>query len=538
MNKKLLYSFLLAAASMQGIQSIHAQTAKELSNIYQDLNLFADPMATQLQKGVTLTKISKIKDPQLKEVAQQLLQNKYSSEYRLANYEALLSPSVLGQQLAIGDGYSKYENITGVYLPIGKQLILVDHIPAGQAVNLVVPNWERRAPEGLADPTKDPNGWGLHKQVFTLRNGVNLVDIQHYGGLAYVDYFVEDQDGQAPVTVHFVGAAVNGYFDNAKHNNADWDRLLENSVYPVLDAKGAHIQIAYPKEALKKYAAGRGHDLINNYDSLVYRQHRLMGLEKYNKVPTNKVLARVNYNYYMFRDGDGVAYMGAKPGYAMGMVTNPDVVIKGDPCWGFSHEVGHVHQLRPYFNWGGLGEVSNNLFSLYVTRSFGNKTRVSDQNNFVKAKADIIDKGISFLQDPDVFNRLIPFWQLQLYFEGPGQNPGFYPDLFEAFRMQSAAEQGKRTGRGRGDWASDRLAASNPAVYQLNFVLKACEVSKVDLTDFFDKYGFFYVGQLEYDDYGKYKYDMTAAMVRECKAAIAAMGLAKPKVDITSMRDL
>jgi len=74
--------------------------------------------------------------------------------------------------------------------------------------------------------------------------------------------------------------------------------------------------------------------------------------------------------------------MGAKVGYAMKMVVTPESVIKGDPCWGFSHEVGHVHQTRPMFNWGGLGEVSNNLFSLYVTRSFGNKTRVSEQNNF------------------------------------------------------------------------------------------------------------------------------------------------------------
>ncbi len=149
-----------------------------------------------------------------------------------------------------------------------------------------------------------------------------------------------------------------------------------------MDAKGEHIQTAYPIEALKQYAYGKGVELIRNYDSLVYRQHRLMGLEKYNKVPKNRILARVNYNYYMFRDGDGVAYMGAKVGYAMKMVVTPESVIKGDPCWGFSHEVGHVHQTRPMFNWGGLGEVSNNLFSLYVTRSFGNKTRVSEQNNF------------------------------------------------------------------------------------------------------------------------------------------------------------
>src|SRR5690606_39283242 len=98
-----------------------------------------------------------------------------------------------------------------------------------------------------------------------------------------------------------------------------------------------------------------------------------------------------NYNYYMFRDRDGVAYMGDKVGYVMAMVVDPESVISGDPCWSFSHEVGHVHQTRPMFNWGGLGEVSNNLFSLYVMRSFGNDSRIKAQGNFEKARATIID---------------------------------------------------------------------------------------------------------------------------------------------------
>src|SRR5690606_30070416 len=131
--------------------------------------------------------------------------------------------------------------------------------------------------------------------------------------------------------------------------------------------------------------------------------------------------------------------------------------------------------------WGGLGEVSNNLFSLYVTRSFGNPTRISEQNNYEKSRESIINRGISFLQDDDVFNRLVPFWQLQLYFEGQGKNPGFYPDLFEAFRRQAEASQ-PACRRGC-NWASYRLSGErNPAVHQFNFIYTACEVSKVDIS--------------------------------------------------------
>ena len=259
-----------------------------------------------------------------------------------------------------------------------------------------------------------------------------------------------------------------------------------------------------------------------------------MGLIKHNRVPSNKILSRVNYNYYMFRDGDGVAYMGAKPGYAMSMVVDPASVIKGDPCWGFSHEVGHVHQTRPYLSWGGLGEVSNNIYSLYVTTSFGNKSRLSEQKNYKTARESIYGKGKSYLQDPDVFNRLVPFWQLQLYFAGKGNNPNFYPDLFERFREQAAKDANQRKKGRRGNYME---RGQNPAVYQLNFVKTVCEIGKVDLTDFFDNYGFFYVGQLEYDDYGNFKYEMTQTMVDECKAAIRQMNLPKPVVDLSLLED-
>lgn len=356
------------------------------------------------------------------------------------------------------------------------------------------------------------------------------------GGLAYIDFYSDEPQKENSIQVHFVAGKVNGFFDVGKNNNNDWNKLIDNAVYPVIDAKGRHIQIAYPVEACKKYAYGKGVELIANYDSLVYRQHRILGLIKYNRVPDNHILARVNHNYYMFRDGDGVAYMGTDPGNAMALVVDPARVVKGDPCWGFSHEVGHVHQLRPYLNWGGLGEVSNNIFSLYGTTSFGNKSRISEQKNYQKARDSIIARKICYLQDNDVFNRLIPFWQLQLYFTGAGNNPDFYPDLFEAFRKQGNAERAAQRGgrRSNGGWG-DR--GNNPVPYQLNFVKTACEVSKTDLTEFFDQYGFFYVGQFEFGDYGNYKYELTREMADKTKADIKAMNLPKPQVDLTKLED-
>lgn len=513
-------TLMLASCFVGNAQSFDAKT------IEQDLKIFDTPMAKSLKKGVKKKAIERIQTPELKALAVSLREGAYNFDFRLATYQAILSPIALGEELRIGNGYSNYENITGVYLSKGQHVILVSNIAEGKKVELVVPNWNRRAPEGI-DPTKDPNGWGIAKRSFPLKNGVNVLDVTEWDGLAYIDYYSNEPEKENLIEVHFLTGKVNGYFDISKHTLEDWKRMLDQAVYPIFDARGKHIQVAYPVESFKKYAYEKGIELISNYDSLVYRQHRIMGLVKYGRVPQNRILARVNYNYYMFRDGDGVAYMGVKPGYAMAMVVDPARVVKGDPCWGFSHEVGHVHQLRPYLNYGGLGEVSNNIFSLYVTTSFGNKSRISEQKNYEKARLSIIDNGICYLQDKDVFNRLVPFWQLQLYFAGVGGNSDFYPDLQEVFRNQEPLPG--ETGQGRGN---DMVAE-----YQLNFVKKACEVSQTDLTDFFEKYGFFWVGEFEMDDYGKYVYRMTPEMVEACKKEIKAMNLPQPKVDISTLED-
>lgn len=497
-------------------------------SIEKDLSHFNSPLALGLKKGIKKSDIEKIENSQLREAALSMLNKNYNLNYRAATYRAILKPEILGGQLVIGDGYSKYENITGIYLQKGENLLLVDGIAVGKTINLLVPNWNRRAPEGI-EPTKDPAGWGIVRKIFPLKNGVNIITLSDFDGLAYLAYFSDKPENEKPVQLHFVNAKVNGYFDITKHTDKDWNQLIDNAVYPVIDAIGRHIQIAYPAADCKKYAYGRGLELISNYDSLIRRQHRILGLEKFKRVPKNKILSRVNYNYYMFRDGDGVAYMGTNPGNAMPLVVDPARVIKGDLCWGFSHEVGHVHQTRPYFNWGGLGEVSNNVFSLYNTTSFGNKSRISEQKNYESARKEIIEKRISYLQDKDVFNRLVPFWQLQLYFNSVGKQPDFYPNLFEAFRRQ-----GEKEGTGNGSWGS---RGNNPAVYQLNFIKTACEAGKTDLTDFFDNYGFFYVGEFSFDDYGKYNYKMTKEMVDEYRNWIAKRKYPKPKVDISNLVD-
>lgn len=93
----------------------------------------------------------------------------------------------------------------------------------------------RQPPEGV-EPSEDPAGWGLKKQHIALHEGVNVIEVKK-GGLAYVSYFDDDSEHAPRVVVHFPTGTVNGFFDAAKHTKADWDRLLDQAVSPILHEK-------------------------------------------------------------------------------------------------------------------------------------------------------------------------------------------------------------------------------------------------------------------------------------------------------------
>ena len=126
---------------------------------------------------------------------------------------------------------------------------------------------------------------------------------------------------------------------------------------------------------------------------------------------------------------------------------------------------------------------------------------------------------ISYLSVKNVFDRLVPFWQLHLYFSRNGR-PDFYGDLMERMRRTPDAGRGNDSIRN-----------------QFEFVKLCCDVGKLDLTDFFDKWGFFWVGTMTVNDYRKYRFTITQAMVDETKAYIAEKKYKKPATDITLIED-
>jgi hypothetical protein len=72
---------------------------------------------------------------------------------------------------------------------------------------------------------------------------------------------------------------------------------------------------------------------------------------------------------------------------------------------------------------------------------------------------------------------------------------------------------------------------------QFEFVKICCDVAKLDLTDFFSQWGFFWVGELTVNDYRRYRFKITEEMVAETKAYLAGKNYPKPTSDLTLIEE-
>lgn len=495
-----------------------------------DYDIFTDNMYTALKPEVTQDDIDALTEPLAISLATQLYGGEYNTDYRLHEYKCVLDPTTLGEQLHIGDGYTRYQNPTGLVFNTGRSIIIARDIPDSVTASLIVKKWY------------DPDNEGQSRESFILHNGINVINrTSSWTGLGYISYFSDTPENFGKIKIHVVNGIVNGYYDLATMSNAQFDEVLAAAQYPIMDLIGKHAQAVFPVADLQKYAGGKGRWLTAVYDSIVCWEQQFDGFEKYNKMPENRIMARVNYSYYMFRDADGVAFKYD----TMNRVCSPEKLTSSDEdaCWGLSHEWGHVHQLRPYFMWGGLCETSNNMNSCYNTQKMGYTNRLSSyfttiNTNMLKdgqaqkastqrhaayvnaskstnselclamadstitKVADDPDHALSYLE-VDVFQRLCPFWKLQCYMDQVAGDKDYWPDLYEMLRNTETDTDEYSIAA-----TNQKKVSSNANVvpFQLNFIRKASIRAGVNLYPYFEDYGFFRTIALYYNDYGNYFY--------------------------------
>ncbi|MCC8144979.1 MAG: M60 family metallopeptidase [Bacteroidales bacterium] len=419
-------------------------------------DIFTDRTCSQLKASISQDDIQNIEEPNYRKLADALYTGKYPSEYRIRFYEAYPDPAKIAQQNRIGRTYSQMDNPTGIFVERDENIVVFVGDMHNQRISLRALNLDKDY--ACTD--------------YLLKEGLNVLKAKDKG-LLYIMYNSSDPQAQ-PVKIHIASGAINGYFDITKNTNKDWKPMLDSAVSKYIDVVGKYVHLTFGVDDFKRYT-NDVESLIQTYDSIVWLEQKFMGWEKYNRMSKNRMYFYLsNSKYFMFATTNRTGYSKG----SMRDICNPGK-LKTTAIWGPAHEVGHVNQTIG-FKWVGLTEVSNNVYSMYVQQQFGNPSRLATEklhsdfdgiwfNRYEKGFTEMLAGGVSQMRHGDVFCKLIPFWQLQLYNADVKGNKDFYADVHEQIRLNPIPE-------------TDGEA-------QVQFMKICCDAAKTDFTDFFIKWG-------------------------------------------------
>lgn len=382
------------------------QTKNEgLSDLTNDdlTSIFTDQSLSALKDGVTKEQINeKIKNKYYKKLALGILDGTYDKTCRAQTYTAKLNPTVQSNIWnAPGKLYDQRQGVTGINITKGKQTVAVSGLPEGKTVNIIVTAWYEGHDGGNFD------GGNPVSFTYPVKNGLNVIDYSfNYDGLAYVCYYADANPQLQPaINVHFIDGQINGFLSPDK-TNEEMHEITANAKNICMDVVGKKVHSVWTSKglhdyckAVKKNPDDRNEERVLGYrqymnvlDSLIQWEHDLLGFKKYNSEPDNRTMAYTNYTYYMFQGGFGVSFHHDQEPRVLDC--NTLVYKDNDAIWGLSHEWGHQHQMHPYFCWGGMAEVTNNMNSYYNIMKMG--YHESDKiNQWAAARKHFVDADYS-----------------------------------------------------------------------------------------------------------------------------------------------
>ena len=420
-------------------------------------DIFTDNSCSELIEGVTREEIIAIDNTVFRNIALAIFDETYDYR-RVKNYRSYPSPDEMAE-LNKTSTYSLLDNVTGIFVTKGEYLlVMVDGLESQASLRII--NHDLTGSEGW-------NG-----QSILLNDGVNKIEAQ-YTGLVYLMFHNNNNE---TIRINFASAYVNDYYDINDPDRMDWDRLLANARASRIDMLGDYSHLIFPTSDLKQYTDNPDR-LLEVYDSIVYLEEEFIGLYKYN---------RANKSRMLFRASESATYMHAT---AYRTEYNPSTMdrlcdwkkLRSSDIWGPAHEVGHVNQTRPGFRWKNesdesvLGEVSNNVYTMHVQKTFGNNSRLIEKGSYQAAYTTFMLEGIRHMDavgavDKKYFwEQLVHFWQLELYFSYVKGQKDFYKDVHEKIRNNPDPQ---------------------PAKEHYAFAIIASEISGKDLSAFFNMYGY------------------------------------------------
>lgn len=483
----------------------------EPGEVFDYTTLFKDQTCSELKDGITQEDIDKCAELFYQSIAQALYDGTYPKEARIREFEALPDPEIHAEANLI-NSCSRYEHVTGIYVRARETLTLfVGDIPKGQSLGLRVRDWSNK-----------------EETEYTLQGGLNQPYMKNEG-LVYVKYHKNPVAEMPAVKIHFATGKVNGYFDVAKHSLEEWPDIIANSCCDFFDMLGERTQIVFHNNDFKQYCSNP-FELMAAYDEIIELAEDFCGMVKYDRPLANRIMVCYNYSSNgAMAAGNGFVFWNTTDGLSIPEAVQADY-IKTE-SWGLAHEVGHELQLRPgRSRYKGMTEVTNNLIPAYVQLCHGLDSRLYSKEGISSKKTghqSEFERAMTYYQAEKrphnynmqgtrtVLTKLIPLWQLYLYSaEVLGQD--WFKDYYQRL-------------------LTDEYAGKDGAA-QMQVIRIFCEISELNLLDFFEHSGFLTPTD-EPTNTGDAVFTVTPEMVQSIREEIEAKQFPKPDVEIWRLTD-
>ena len=402
-------------------------------------------------------------------------------EFRIYDYKPYSNPEVWADRLFTRP-YNRINNPTGISTSDSKSFIyvFVENIPEGTTIDLAE----------MASTKFWGNDTPLHE-------GLNVIPCANKDGSLYIRYVCETAiDGKKladypTVKIHIENGYVNGFWSKERgHTNEDWvymrDHMFKNPA--AVQAVGDLTVLNFRTYEFLKECPDNIEGVMRLWDFWNNRQNHYMALDKYDEWRNNKQLAMSDDNGFM----DASSYRTHYNNNTLSTIVNYDLLVEdAGSSWGPNHEIGHTNQYA--FEIVGTSEVSNNALTNFAI--FDQGTHVSRGQNMENQVLDFENKVPYVLRGEKAYGQKLfsmtrMYFQLFLYFHAAEKDTTFYPRLFEKLRYDRL--------RGWNTGAQDVLdengyyIGSMDAKYdQLKFAEACCEVAQMDLSEFFEAWGFF-----------------------------------------------
>jgi hypothetical protein len=264
-----------------------------------------------------------------------------------------------------------------------------------------------------------------------------------FGGLIYVE--VPQGLPHSAANVKIENAVEAPWYVQGKITDAQW-KTLRNAPAPWAEIESSKIILTVPSSVVR--GLDNPDDLMHYWDRVSDACADLAGITRERKSPERYVADVQISAGYMHAGYPIMTHLDAAP-RMVDLAFLSDPVKAGD--WGLFHEIGHNHQ-QPEWTFDGTGEVTNNLFTLYIIETVVGRVPGYEVRWDKQQLLDLFRKhratGSNFEKwKSDPFLALAMYVQLQQAF---GWQP--FKKIFADYRLTHESDKPKSDAEKRDKW--------------------------------------------------------------------------------------